>query len=79
MYSFYGYLEDACCSSHCTRDISNLTFSLCIKRHGTINVSTVGLVFISIFNYFLPTWNKGNNNNNNDNNNNNNNNNSDNK
>ena len=75
MYSIYSYPVDASCSSHYARDnMKSYIFFCALSSMRTIVVSTGWLVFINIFNYFAPTWNKDNNNNNKNNNNNNNNN-----
>ena len=76
MYSIYSYPVDASCSSHYARDnIKSYIFFCALSSMETIVVSTGWLVFISIFNYFVPTWNKDNDDNSNNNINNNNNNN----
>ena len=64
MYSIYNYPVDAGCSSHARDNIKSYIFFFALSSMETIVVSTRWLVFISIFNYFAPTWNKDNNNNN---------------
>ena len=61
--SFYGHPVDTSCSYHVVEIYQILHFFCPESGMETIVVSTGWLVFISIFNYFVPTGNKDDNNN----------------
>ena len=52
----YGYPVNASCSFHCARDnIKSYIFFCTYSSMETIVISSGWLVFISTFNYFVPT------------------------